>query len=291
VALHSLRVSGHKTVVLLTSTKLSIYDSVAKNIASQLDATVYLAPNVSEANRPALVKSIADKHPDLLVTLGPFATTLAHEDLAQVPLIFAMVVNYRGHGLNGPHVMGISLETPPVAEFSQFMLVLPKLKHVLVFYSSLSTELLDQAREELKSLDITLDAVSVQGQADINAAFSSHAAQADAVWLMSDATVMTPETFSFLNRESLQNHKPFVASLSEEFAERGALMSVSVDFTSIAGQVAGIAQRYFSEGRALGVEPPIGAKLVVNLDTAKSDGVAIPNDVMPFIGKVVSAGH
>jgi len=278
-----------KSVVLLTSGRLPIYDEVAKSIGQQLDANLYITPSLSDTDRDRLAASIRERHPTLLISLGPIATSFAQSELHDVPLLFAMVVNYRGHGLTDSTAMGVALETPPLAEFSQFMLVLPQIKRVLAFHSKSTEALVEQARADLATLGITLDAVAIANESEIPEALDRHLPNADAVWMLSDAVVMTRKTFSLFKEQTLLKRKPFVASLSDEFAERGALMSVSVDFTSLGGQVAGMAQRYLREGKPVGVEQPIGAKLVLNLDTAKSIGVDVPIDVMPFIGKVVNA--
>ena len=82
-----------------------------------------------------MVEEIRGLAPDLLFVLGTRATLLARDRFRDVPILFAMVVNYRRLGLaDHENVMGVALEIPPLTEFTQFKLIAPGLKRVLAFY-------------------------------------------------------------------------------------------------------------------------------------------------------------
>jgi len=171
-------------------------------------------------------------------------------------------------------------------------MVIPSLNRVLAFYSpAQSGTMVEDARTQLGRLGVELVAVAVDTTAEIEQQYAEHRGKVDGVWMINDPMVMNRKTFAFLRDRTRADKLPFAASLSEELAKAGALMAVSPDFKAIGSQVAGMARMFLEQGMAaadIGIQPPISSRLVVNLETARSIGLAIPEEVMPYI--VVAKG-
>jgi putative ABC transport system substrate-binding protein len=187
--------------------------------------------------------------------------------------------------------MGIAMESSTTSEFSQFRMILPELRRVLAFYvASESQSLVDAARAELEPLGLELLAVEVADASGVEAAFQQHAGGADAVWLLNDPLLMTRDTFAVLRAQSRRAKLPFVASLSDQFTRDGALMSVSTDLAGLGTQAAAMARMHLEQGRSaseLGVQPPMSTHLVVNLGVARTIGIELAGDVLPFVDEVI----
>ncbi|MCC6808519.1 MAG: hypothetical protein IT381_13925 [Deltaproteobacteria bacterium] len=278
------------TIVIVKSSQLEALDIPFTAFTSQVDASVWSFVVTPEQDDEALADEISALQPALIVALGATATTLAFERFPNTPTLVALVVNYRRLQLaQRPNVMVIALEPPAAAEFIQFQLVLPTLRRVLAFYAPHeSAELVKSAKVQLAAMDIELVAIPVSSIDDVPDAYQANKKGKDAVWFLNDSVIMNPKTFAYLRTHTLQDRLPFIASLSEDFAVNGALMSVSVDLRSLAGQALIMEKLLVEQGKKpseIGVQPPIGAKLVVNTDVAKAIGLELPDDIQPFIRK------
>ncbi len=282
---------GVPNIVVIGSSELKTLDVPLTALTSQVNGNVWSVTIEPGSDEDALCDAITAKRPDLLVTLGATATRLATKRFSQLPTVVGLVVNYRRLGIEKlPNVMVVALEPPPVSEFVMFRLVLPNLHRVLAFYSPKeSAELVQRATAELSTIGVELKAVPVDSPAEIPAQYAAHKAGMDAVWFLTDSVVMNPETFAFLQTRTLADRMPFIASLSDEYAANGALMSVSVDLRAFAGQVLNITKQLFEQGKRpadIGVHLPVGTKLVVNMHVAKAINVTVPKTILPFVQQV-----
>jgi ABC-type uncharacterized transport system substrate-binding protein len=236
-----------------------------------------------------LASSIRKVSPRLVFTLGAQATAFARGNFPDVPLVFAMVVNYRRLKM-GDAVAGVALEPTPTNEFSQFKMILPGMKKILAFHSPASAEIVGRSRDELKQLGIELLTIEVKKPDDVQAAFPKNVTGIDAIWQVNDPVVVTEKVFNFLRDRSNQLKIPFLASLSEEFAQAGAMAAVSVDFTSLGAQAATIAREILSgkSPKQVGVQAPIGAYLALNLDVAEQINAQVPAEALANVNKVFS---
>lgn len=278
-------------VVILTSSNNRLYEAPVTSFQSQLEgeATVY-AETVAEPR--GLAEAVQAVKPTLIFALGTQAAIFARQKLPDVPLLFAMVVNHRRlKELQAPQVMGVALEVPPASEFTQFKLALPGMNRVLVLHASENTsDVVAGATEAARSLGITLVAAPVRDLAELKTQYDRYSKQVDAVWLLNDPVVMNPAAFAWLREASYRDRVALISSLSEKFARAGALMSVSVDLSSLGFQASAMATGVLKRQQTLseiGVQPPIGARLVLNMVVAQKLGLQVPEEVLPFISEVI----
>lgn len=285
-------VSGAPKVVVVRSGSLPVFDEPVTTFSAQMQGTATLYDLTLEDSPEVIIEQLRDLSPSLVVTLGRKATQLVYEQLPEQPLLFTMVLNYERINLDRTRpVMGIALELPAYNEFAQFKMVAPQVKTVLVFNTTQgSVNLVSKAKERLGALGINLRDVAVRERGDVERTFAKEIKNVDAVWLVNDPLVMSKETFTFLRDRSIQHQKPLFCSLSHQFAQDGALASVSVDFSALGAQAAAMAIQHIVSGmsiRELGVQTPIGTRLVLNLETANKIGLQVPDDVMPFVSDVI----
>lgn len=286
---------GAPRLVVLQSDDNPLYQPITDSFVRQL--APHAAIDVTRLGRSeaAIERIVARRRPALVYALGTPAALFVRDHFPDVPLLFGMVVNHQRHpSLAHPLVMGVALEVPPLVEFTQFKMVMPKLTRVLAFYvPSQSGMLVEKARQALRTLQIELDAVAIAPEAGAaQRALGEHIGSAQAIWLMNDPVVMSRQNFAFLQQASLDHKRPLLCSLSDAFAESGALMSVSVELETLGFQAAVMAQKLLIDGRApasLGVEAPIGARLTLNLDIAQVIGIEPPPEVLPFVSRIISA--
>lgn len=278
-------------VVVLKSNANAIYDAPAQSFVSQMSevASVYVEVVDEEGGLP---KAVAELQPALVYALGTKAALVARSSLPDTPVLFAMVLNYKRHQeLKTPMTMGVALEVPPYVELLQFKLPLQGMRKLLVIYSEANAaDIVAEAKQVAGNIGLELVTVPVKTASDVPSVFDKHVAAVDSVWLLNDPVVMNPQAFGYLRQASLKHGKVLVSSLSDEFARAGAVLSVSVDLKSLGYQAASLARSVVEKvqlPQEIGVQPPIGARLVLNMAVAKKLGLAIPDEVMPLINEVV----
>ncbi len=278
---------GAPTVVVLLSSKNRLYDGPVAAFENQIKETATVYETVVGDQR-GLADALRDLHPSLVLAFGTQAALFARQNLPETPLLFAMVVNHRRlKELQAPEVMGIALEVPPLSEFTQFKLALPTMGRILAVYDpDHSSDVIADATESARTLGMMLVAAPAHDKDELESQYKRYSGQFDAVWLLNDPVVMNPKAFAFLRDATTRDHVALVSSLSDQFARAGAMMSVSVDFNSLGFQASAMALSLLDGKQtptAIGIQPPIGARLVLNMVTAQKLGLQVPEEVLPFI--------
>ncbi|MEM6532897.1 MAG: ABC transporter substrate binding protein [Myxococcota bacterium] len=239
-----------------------------------------------------LMEAIEALEPDLVFSLGARATNFAQTELVDTPCVFTLVVNHERIGaLDASRSTGVALEVPAVAEFTQFKIAVPTMKHVFTVVDAASDAArIAKLRKDLQMLGIQLTVERVSNAVQLKNALASRPLEVDALWLPTDPSLLNQQNFEVFRSESSRGGLPLLASLSDEFVKAGALVGVSVDFTTLGSQSAVLARSILLSGTdpaQLDVQDPIGVRLVVNADVADDLGHEIPEDAYPFINDFV----
>ena len=240
----------------------------------------------------AAVAGIELVKPDLIFALGTRAAKTASTYFKDIPIIFSMVMNYERHGFQDQaNMAGIAVEIDPAMELLQYKMVTPNLAKVIAFHGPGATPAFaERATEKLTMLGVQLELIPVSSLSDLEDKAPQELAKADAVWFINDPVVGKREAFECLKGAAHDQKKPLIASISDQFAELGALMTVSVDLKALGAQAASMAQTILLGQvpvRELGIRSPIAGQLTVNLDTAKRIELSIAPETMPNINRLI----
>jgi putative ABC transport system substrate-binding protein len=280
--------SAPTVVALRSSTKLNMTESVLNGFCQRVNANVWSVSLEPDSDVEEYARRIEQLRPKMILAVGSLGLSFAMHYFHNLPTLVVLVMNYKHLGLETmPNMMGVAMETSPMSDFLQFKMVLPNMKRVLAFHQEKDSDaIVARARQELQRLGIELMTKKISDPTQIPTLYAKHRHEIDAVWLLPDSMVMNAKTFAELRSLTVHDHMPFIASLSEDFAQQGALMSASVDFMSLGAQAAGMAYALIAQGKApkaIGFESPIGARLVLNTSTAEAIGVDVPDDIVPFL--------
>ena len=237
----------------------------------------------------SIIQRLTAAKPRLIVAIGPLAAQVAREHLRDIPLIFVMVSNPPKHGLQGANLAGVSLDIPVPMQLARYKALVPTLKTLGVIYDPTKTEaMVTEARSTVATLGLQLLAAPVSTPKEVPAAVRSLLGKIDALWMVPDDTVVTPESFKFLLLTAFENNLPFV-TVSDIFVEAGALASLSPDYTDVGRQGCQLATDLES-GRLRPAEvmvvPPAKVNLAINLKTASKIGLQLPPEVVQSANKV-----
>ena len=278
-------------IVILKSGDNGFFNGPAEGFLETIDAKVSVF-TLSESTSREVVAGIQLANPQLIFALGTAATKLASRHFKDIPIIFSMVMNYERHGFqNQSNLAGIAVEMDPAMEFLQYKMVAPTIQKVVSFHGSKSVPSFAlKSIANLKMLGIELELVPVRSLSDLRNKASEKLTDADAVWFINDPVVGRREAFELLREESIRNQKPLIASLSDQFAELGAMMTVAVDFKAVGAQAASMARGILIDKSALsdiGIRSPMAGQLTVNLEAAKKIQLSIAPETLPNINRVI----
>jgi len=204
-------------------------------------------------------------------------------------MIFVMVSNPPKHGLQGANLAGVSLDIPVQMQLARYKALVPTLKTLGVIYDPTKTgAMVAEARSTAATLGFQLLGAPVSTPKEVPAALRSLLGKIDALWMVPDDTVVTPESFKFLLLTAFENNLPFV-TVSDIFVEAGALASLSPDYTDVGRQGCQLATD-LENGRLrlaeVMVVPPAKVNLAINLRTASKIGLTLPPEIVQSANKV-----
>ena len=237
----------------------------------------------------SIIQRLTTAKPRLIVAIGPLAAQVARENLRDVPMIFVMVSNPPKHGLQGSNLAGVSLDIPVQTQLARYKALVPALKTLGVVYDPTKTgAMVTEARGIAATLGFQLLGAPVSTPKEVPAALRSLLGKIDALWMVPDDTVVTPESFKFLLLTAFENNLPFV-TVSDIFVEAGALASLSPDYTDVGRQGCQLATDVESGRLRLAevmVVPPAKVNLAINLKTASKIGLTLPPEIVQSANKV-----
>ena len=277
------------TVAILQTQENELSEAVLGRFLEAMDAKVVLYSNVDKADASDLVRTIHNQKAQAVFALGPAAAIFARDNLADIPSLFTLVINYRTQHLHEvAHMMGIAMEGSSASEFTKFKMVYPQLHRVLMPYTTGQSEaLVEAAVADLKKMSIELVPVAVSPSDKLTHLEGLTRNNVDAVWIASDALILS-KAKALIAAADAQG-VPLINSVTGALARTGAFASVAVDIPSIGTQAATMINSILQRGgkpEQFKVQAPMGTRLVVNMDVAKQRGIEVPPFVLQFIGEL-----
>jgi putative ABC transport system substrate-binding protein len=227
--------------------------------------------------------------PKLILAIGPQAAQVAKAEVRGIPVVFLLVRNPRKYGLEGDNIAGISLDVPIEAQLAMYKSLLPTLRVLGVIYDPEKTgALVKEADEVAGKFGLRFLAAPVTSQTEVPASLRSLLGKVDALWLLPDDTVVTPESLTFFLLTAFKQNLP-VLTISDAFVEAGALASLSADYTDVGRQACQLS-REMETGRLhpaqASIVPPTKVHIAINLQTASQLGLVLPPGVVQSASKV-----
>jgi putative ABC transport system substrate-binding protein len=247
---------------------------------------------------PELVDDLVHRKVDVIVVGSTVAVQAVQRATSTIPIVMAAVADPIGSGLvanlahPGGNVTGLA---PMTVELSAKRLQLlketmPRLTRVAVLWNP-TTPYHPKVIEDLKaaapSLSIELSFVSVQTPLEFGPAFAAvNRAHAQALYVIEAPFFLTHQTT--LLRLTLEARLPAIFG-TRAFADAGGLMSYGVNYSEQYRRSAGYVDKILKGAKPgdLPIEQPTAIDFVVNLKTAKTLGLAIPESILLRADEVI----
>jgi len=264
-----------------------VYNEVLEGFDSSFPRTTiseYDMEGDFQKGRKFLARLKSGSKPDLILAIGIWALQVVVEEIRDIPVVFAMVLNPTTViGQEAHNITGASMNVPIEQQIALLKKVSPQVRRIGVIYDPSKTGfLVRQAERIARDQGVRLVTKAIASSKDSFAALDAMQGEIDALWILPDLTVLAPESVQYMLLFSFRNKIPLLG-LSENQARMGALLGLSFESgRDIGSQAAELANAILS-GKSAGELPITAARkvrLTVNLKTAGKLGLQIPNEIL-----------
>ncbi|GJQ58058.1 MAG: hypothetical protein SCALA701_08590 [Candidatus Scalindua sp.] len=268
------------TAIIIKSQDLSAYNNVEAGFKKECrnnDITIRSIYNLNGKMKVGrkMVRNIEKEKPDIILTIGVLATTIAKEEIEDIPIIFCMVINHERYELIKQNITGISNEVAIESQLIGYQALVNSLRNVGVIYDPSNTgNIIDDAERQMKGIGIRLVKYEIKSPEMVGKALHALNGKIDALWILPDRTVVTKDSFNLIKTTTIENNIPLLCT-NDVFVKAGALMAVFSDYAEIGRQAAQLANKILRlpSKDSLGIIYPDTYKLAVNSRTAKKLGL------------------
>ncbi len=277
-------------VVVLQSDSLQTYEVPVQALRDGIDGHVVVVDLQGDKGvAQGAAERIRQDPPQVLVALGAKAAWIAQTELPELPLVYAMVVSPERYGIRGQGVTGVSHHVEPDMQLAQLSLVAPDVQKLGMILSK-KNDSLDSAAAiaAAERAGLELRVLRVTTERHVRKAWQHLRADVDALWIVPDPLVVTPENFRYLRDQATYAGMPTIAS-SEDLVRAGALMCVAPDREVVGDQVVALTNQLLG-GTAidtLPIQDPGSVRVLLNVETQDAIGLEIDEFTLDFVDEVV----
>jgi len=248
---------------------------------------------------PKLAAEIVRDDVDVIVTTGSGSTRAAKAATDRIPIVFGSAANpveqkfVASLARPGGNVTGLALLVQELGPKRLQLLkeILPRATRFAHLHQASSITMQPAITggddSAARALGVTLQFIPVTGVDDIEAAFAAAArGRADAITVKADAVfVVNRDRIAALARK----HRLPMMCADGRFTEAGALVSYGENFASRYRRAAALVDKILRGVKPadIPVEQPVIFELVVNLKTAKTLGMTIPESILLQADRVI----
>ena len=240
---------------------------------------------LSESKTTDIYAEISNMMPDIIVAIGRDALAQV-TNLADIPLIYFMVMNPEPEVFENRNISGVSMNVSYDIQLRTLLKVIPRMKSLGLLYDPYrNTVFVEKAREAAEETDIRLLPSVVHSLRDVPSALNDLKSAIDALWMLPDPAINSPEALEMLLLFSLENKIP-ILTFSEKYLRLGAFISISADPSDM-GILAGEMANRILEGDQTALRQHINAKkakVEINHKLAGKLGIDIATKVLREVG-------
>ena len=247
---------------------------------------------------PALAADLVRLKVDVIVPVGGAATQAVQQATRTIPIVMSVVIDPVGSGLvaslahPGGNVTGLTIMAPDLIGKQLELLkeVVPKVSRVALLWNPAnpgSAPQLRQAEAAAQALGVRLQPLEARGPQEIDSAFAAMTRErAGALLILPDAI------FGNQRRQiaelAAKRRLPSLLGVAE-YAEAGGLMTYSANNLDLERRAATFVDKILKGAKPadLPIEQPSKFELIINLKTAKTLGLTIPQSLLLRADEVI----
>jgi putative tryptophan/tyrosine transport system substrate-binding protein len=247
---------------------------------------------------PELAAELVRLNVDIIVGIGTLAPLAAKRATTTIPIVMTAAGDPLGSGLvaslarPGGNVTGMSLMAPDLGGKRLELLkeLLPRLARVAVLWNAANPYpalVFKETQTAGRTLGVEVQSLEVRGPVDFDGAFEALRRQHP------DALITVEDPLTFNYRKVIADFAtvqllPTLHGFKEDVAA-GALMSYGANLADLFRRAAGYVDKILKGAKPadLPVQQPTKFELVINLKTAKTLGLTIPDKLLALADEVI----
>jgi putative ABC transport system substrate-binding protein len=219
--------------------------------------------------------AIRERKPDLILAVGMEALQKVKR-ISHIPIVYIMVLNPSTVLNEEGNITGVGMTIAPEKQLALFHKVLPGTRRIGLLYDPKKSGLfVKRAQSAARDLRIELLSREVSHARAVPEVLKSLKGVVDALLLVPDTTVVTPETAELIMLFSLENAVP-VCAFSAKYLEMGALMSLDVNAADMGRQAGGLAARILSGTKVNDLSAVDAENPIITINAAVARKLRIP---------------
>lgn len=234
---------------------------------------------------------------DVIVTAGTEATIAVKKATPEIPIVIAAAGDPVGAGLvaslahPGGNVTGLSSEQTDLAGYRLQLLheIIPSVRRVALLGNIGSPLIILEmiaAEEAAPKLALEVFRVGVRKTEDIDSAIESLKGRADALYVCTDPFISTNR--KRINSLAIGQKLPTMNSF-REYVQAGGLISYGPNYPDLFGRAGDFVDKVLRGVKPadIPVEQPVKFDLIINMTTAKTLGLTIPEEILVRASEII----
>ena len=241
----------------------------------------YMNGDLEEGKR--IAELISSGSAKLVFAIGNKAAQVAKLNIAELPIVFCLVINPGRYGLEDIDICGVKLDIPVDKQLKYLRQISPEATRIGVIYDpENNAELIEYAKVAASERGFQIIAVSARTKAEVAEAIKRLERRIDAFWMIPDSLIANSAVFQRLLLLSLSS-KAVLICPSKVFVKNGGLFSLDVDYQDLGSQAGDVAKKilnFSSTPMEAGIQSPRKLKLAINLKIAEKIALSIPQSLI-----------
>jgi putative ABC transport system substrate-binding protein len=252
-------------------------------------------------NAISIAQKFKDDKVDLIVAIATPTAQAALQVNQEIPIVINAVTDPVAASLakswesSGNNLTGMSDAAPNKQQVELIPLFLPEAKNVGTIYNAgeaNSVVQIEVAKEVCKELGLNLIEVTVSNSSEVLMAAQSLAGRVEAIYIVTDNTVVS----ALESVIKVCNQEKIVLILADpSTVDKGALASYGIDYFSLGKKSGEIAVKIIKGAKPSDIPiqtitDPKDLQFVVNLDTAKTIGISVSEEILKTADKIIKDG-
>ncbi|TAN47002.1 MAG: hypothetical protein EPN21_18880 [Methylococcaceae bacterium] len=220
--------------------------------------------------------------------IGSNAYMLINQLAADSKIIFSSAINWQRLPLED-HTFGVSNELPAGMQLMTFRYLFPDVRKIGIVYSEkFNEEWVAEAVKSARDAGIEIIGKSIDDHTELAPALRSLLPKVDALWLISDPSVLSSKDATMeIFGQSNAMKKP-VFAYDKIYTDLGALLIISPDIYTISRQAAALVDDLLTGTKITEkVVSPAGSHVILNMKTLNSFNVRLNQDALDSVNQVI----
>jgi putative tryptophan/tyrosine transport system substrate-binding protein len=262
----------------------NLYNAVLEGFKNTFNGSVRdYSMGGSDDEGIVIIRRAKASSPKLIFTIGNKATKLAKANVSDTPILFSLVMSPAQSGLVGKNICGISLNVAAKDQLQALKDAAPLVRKVGVIYNpEINSNLISEAKTAAQELGLEIIETEARSTPEVSDAINGLSGRIDAFWMIIDPLVSNSDVLKRLLIFTLSAKIPLIVP-ALGFVEGGGLLAVTLNYSNIGKQAGEMANQLLSGSKtpeAFGVQTPANTGLALNLKTAKTIDLNIPQPII-----------